>query len=323
MGTKLNPRLKKIDDNIYLLNGKMSSNIYYLDFDKTAIIDTGHPAECEKNYDIFEQNGFLLDKIDYIINTHSHGDHVGSNVFLKKLNPKIKIIGSGKYYGFQELRKNTGILKGSEDDFEEYFIDMEVKDNDEIDLGSHKLKVYETFGHTDDSLSYYLKNKNYLFSGDIIYYKTITQLNYYKDLLMSLDELIGTYKRLELVDIELFLPGHGPVINDPKENIKFCLKKLERFKKNPDLIIINNLVPSAEYFIHKNSGCSIENIKEYFIKNMMKFKEYSIYKKVDPDDFNIITDRIIGLMKLMNLINIENNRLYLKNELNQYLETDK
>lgn len=319
----MNSQIEKIDNNIYLLNGTISSNIYYLDFDKKAIIDTGHPAECRKNYEIFKQNGFLLDKVDYIINTHSHGDHVGSNVYLKKINPLIKIVGTRKTYEFQNLRKNIGVLKGSEDDFEEYIIDIEVKENDEIDLGNIKLVVYETTGHTDDSISFYLKDKKYIFSGDLIYYKTITQLNYYKDLLASLDELIHTYKRLELIDIELFLPGHGPVIKNPKENINACLKKLERFKNNPEMIIINNLVPSAEYYIHKNNGCSIEDLKEYFLNNMMKFKDHSILKNMNPDYFYLLTDKVIGLMKLMNLLNIENNRLYLKNELNQFLSTER
>ncbi len=319
----MNPQLEKIDNNIYLLKGTISSNIYYLDFDKKAIIDTGHPAECEKNYEIFKQNGFLLNKIDYIINTHSHGDHVGGNVFLKKLNPNVKIVGSGKTNEFQNLRKKISVLKGSEDDFDEYVIDIEVKDNDEIDLGDKKLVVYETPGHTDDSISFYLKEKKYLFSGDVIYYKIITQLNYYKDLFISLDELIKTYKKLELIDIESFFPGHGPAIKNPKENIRICLKKLERFKNNPVMIIINNLVPSAEYFIHKNNGCSIEDLKEYFLNNMMKFKDHSILKNMKPDDFYLITDKVIGLMKLMNLLRIENNRLYLMNELNEFLRIEK
>ena len=81
---KLNIKLEKIDSNIYLLKGKISSNIYFLDFEKKVIIDTGHPVEYKKNYEIFKQNSFPLENIDYIINTHSHGDHVGANVFLKK-----------------------------------------------------------------------------------------------------------------------------------------------------------------------------------------------------------------------------------------------
>ena len=226
-------------------------------------------------------------------------------------------------YDFQSLRKKIGILKGSEDEFDEYNIDIEVKENDEIDLGNNKLIVYETPGHTDDSLSFYLKDKKYLFSGDLIYYRVITQLNYYKDLLESLDELIRSYHKLELIDADFHFPGHGPVIKDPQQNIKMCLKKLERFKKVPEMMVINNLVPSAEYYIHKNEGCLIEELKEYFIKNMMKFKHHSIFEYVNPDDFGLITDKVISLMKIMNLVKEENQKLYLANELNEYLGIEK
>ena len=153
----MDSKFEKIDDNIYILRGTTSSNIYYMDFDKKAIIDTGHPNDCKKNYEIFKKNGFLLDDIDYILNTHSHGDHVGGNVYFKKINPNVKIFGSKNMYIYQSLRKNIGILKGSEDDFDEYTIDVEIKENDVIDLGNIRLIVYETPGHTDDSVSFYYK----------------------------------------------------------------------------------------------------------------------------------------------------------------------
>lgn len=322
-GKKLDSKLEKIDDYIYILKGTTSSNIYYLDFEKKAIIDTGHPNDCKNNYEIFKKGGFLLDEIDYILNTHSHGDHVGGNVYFKKLNPGVKIFGSKYMYKYQSLRKNTGILKGSEDDFDEYTIDVELNENDVIDLGNTKLIVYETPGHTDDSISFYLKDKKYLFSGDVIYNKVITQVNYYKDFLVSLEELITSYKKLEDIDTVYLFPGHGPFIENVQDNIKSCLRKLERFKKNPEMIIINIFVPSAEYYIHKNNGCLIENLKEYFIKNTLKFKHYSVFKNIKPDDFDSLTNKVISLMKIMNLIKIKDNRIFLINELNQYIELNR
>ncbi len=316
-------KFEKIDNNIYLLKGYISSNIYYLDFKKKAIIDTGHSNECEKNYEIFKQNGFVLDNIDYIINTHSHGDHVGANKYLKSINPNIKIIGSKEMYKFQALRKDVGVLKGSEDDFDDYKIDIEVKERDQIDLGDKKLIVFETPGHTDDSICFYMEDKKYLFSGDLIYYRIITQLNYYKDLLESLEELVKSYNKINYIDIDVIFPGHGPVIMNVQDNIKICLKKLGRFRNVPEMMIINNLVPSAEYYIHKNNGCSIDNLKKYFVENMMKFKHHALVKNISLDDFDIIIDKVISLMKIMNLIKVESNRIYLANELNQYFEVSK
>ena len=56
---------------------------------------------------------------------------------------------------------------------------------------------------------------------------------------------------------------------------------------------------------------------------MKKFKHYSIFKNVKFEDFILITNKAISLMKIMNLIKIENKRIYLINELNQYFEVNK
>ena len=311
--------LKKIYDKIYLLEGVQSCNIYYFDFTKKALIDTGHPKECKKNFNIFKKNGFFLDKIDYILNTHSHGDHVGANEYLKKRNPSIKIIGSKKTYEYQHLRKKINVLKGAEDDFEQYKIDIEVKDKSEIDLGGCILKVLETPGHTRDSLSFYLQEKNCLFSGDLIYYKVITQLDYYQDLMKSLSELENSYNKIKKLDNHIIYIGHGDGIDNPNENIEACFKKIEKFKRNPEIIIINTLVPSAEFFIYKNKGCTIEKVSAFFVQNMLKFKKEPFFKHINEDRFLEIIEKMISLMMMMNIVKLKNKKLYLSNEINQHL----
>jgi glyoxylase-like metal-dependent hydrolase (beta-lactamase superfamily II) len=62
-------KFEKLNDYIYVLYGTDSSNIYYLDCSKKAIVDTGNPREIEENIEAFKRNSIDITKIDYIINT--------------------------------------------------------------------------------------------------------------------------------------------------------------------------------------------------------------------------------------------------------------
>ncbi|MBT3416489.1 MBL fold metallo-hydrolase [Candidatus Woesearchaeota archaeon] len=122
------------------------ANFAYLIADKKtkegAIIDPSVDISKIKE----EIKGF---EIKYIINTHSHMDHVAGNKELKSLTG-AKIIQ-------HEL---------SPEDH-----DISIKANQEIKLGSLILKIIYTPGHSKDHICILVENK--LFTGDLLFVGTI------------------------------------------------------------------------------------------------------------------------------------------------------
>ncbi len=310
---------EKIDEKIFVLKGTRSCNIYYFDFNKKALIDTGHPFDFDSNFKIFKQNNVPLDKIDYIINTHSHCDHIGGNLKLKKLNPGIKIIGSKNSNKFQDLRNRLLFLKEIEDDHDRYDIDIFTNEKDKIDLGGCVLETIENPGHTIDSLSFYIKDKRFLFSGDIIYSGVITQLDYYQDIQKSLTEIIDSYKKIKELNLLCFYTGHGQPIFKTNENLNICLKKLDRFKKDHEMVIINNLIPSIEHYIHKMVQINLTELKDFFFK-VFKISIEKKFINIDENKFETVFNKAISLMLLLNIIKKDDSGfLYLVSHINQYI----
>ena len=310
-------QIEKIDDKIYFLRGSRSSNIYYFDCEKKAIIDTGHPDEIENNIKIFKDAGFQLEKVDYIINTHSHGDHNGANAFLKKINPNIKIFGSPNTEEYQNIRKKTDTLKEVEDEFEPYQIDIKLNDKDKINLGEYTLEAIETKGHTRDSISYYIEEKGYIFSGDTFYYRVITQLEYYQSIKKSIAELTETYDKLKKNPLKLMFTGHGEPIKNPIENLEFCLRKLKKFQTDNDMALINNLIPSVESFVYRNQGVSKEKVKEFLMKNLSKIELF--ITGYEHEKLLRIVEKILAMVRMLNMVKFEGENLYLNNKLNEYI----
>ena len=123
--------------------GGYDRNFCYLlaNYDREAIIID--PFMDEKIFKILEHKDL---KLKYIINTHSHFDHVEGNDFLIE-KTKAKVI----------MNENT-----------KHVCDIMVKDNEVFDLKGITLRFIHAPGHIKDGMCI-LVNEKILFTGDLLF----------------------------------------------------------------------------------------------------------------------------------------------------------
>lgn len=109
------------------------------------IIDPG--GEDEKIIRVIEENGIHP---VYIVNTHGHPDHVFSNASL-----------SGRYRIPCCMHADDRLF------FREATVDIALHHDDTLTVGTLKIKVIHTPGHTPGSICLYTGNR--LFSGDTLF----------------------------------------------------------------------------------------------------------------------------------------------------------
>ena len=80
--------------------------------------------------------------------------------------------------------------------------------------GGTNLRVLLTPGHSVDSVCYYLENEGVLFSGDTLLGTGTTTIHNLGDYRRTLARL------LELPHLKVICPGHGPLVNDPRERLQ-------------------------------------------------------------------------------------------------------
>ena len=126
----------------------LSDNYSYVIHDDSAnIVGVVDPSEFIK-IDNFISKKYK--KIDYILNTHHHYDHVGGNFDLqKKYNSKI--VGS-------KLDKEKNLN-----------IDIILKNNDFFKLGLTTFKIIHLPGHTKGHIAFYSVNDKIIFTGDTLF----------------------------------------------------------------------------------------------------------------------------------------------------------
>ncbi len=124
--------------------GQMANFCYIIadeETDEAGVIDPSW--DLEKIFDALKRNGWTA---KYVINTHSHFDHVLGNEQVAKVTG-AKII----QHWASQLEK-----------------DLTVSDGDAIEIGGIKLRVVHTPGHSRDSICLILDGQ-LVFTGDTLF----------------------------------------------------------------------------------------------------------------------------------------------------------
>ena len=177
--------------------GALETNCYVVFTDKkdAFIIDPGDEAASIKK--VIKNNSL---EVNFIINTHSHIDHIkadselGFPVYIHKEDSQALM--------YQEKNSSTYVL-GS---FTPCNPARLLLDNDVIDFDNLKLQVIHTPGHTPGGIC--IKMDNVVFTGDTLFRDGIGRTDLPDG---SYDQIISSIKNrlLCLDDSTIVYPGHG------------------------------------------------------------------------------------------------------------------
>ena len=183
--------------------GAIGANCYLyacMESKKAVIIDPG--ADGKKIYRWVIEKGL---KVDYILITHGHADHIGGVDELKALLGDVLVgIHTADAEMLTDGKKNLSSYLGPELVLQS--ADFLLQDGQELIIGNEKLKVISTPGHSPGCVCF-LSNEG-LFSGDTLFAGSIGRTDFPGG---SLEQLLkGVKDKLMILpeDTRVF-PGHG------------------------------------------------------------------------------------------------------------------
>ena len=178
-------------DIIPCLNDNYSYLIHDENSNSVTIIDPSEFEQCDK---IISKK---YKKLDFILNTHHHYDHVGGNEKLKK-----------KY--------NSSILAFEGDKNRIPGINKFLKDNQQFKIGNLNFLVIFIPGHTSGHIAFYLEKEKVVFTGD-----TLFSLGCGRVFEGTYEQMFQSLTKLRNLPIETKIYcGHEYTY----QNLEFCLK---------------------------------------------------------------------------------------------------
>jgi len=124
------------DNYAYIINDSASKTV--------GVVD---PSEASPIISFLSKKNL---KLNYILNTHHHFDHIGGNAELKKLY-NAKVVG---FVG--DKHRIPGI-------------DITLNDNEKWTFGNSLVKILHIPGHTLGHICFFFKNEKIAFTGDTLF----------------------------------------------------------------------------------------------------------------------------------------------------------
>ncbi len=174
--------------------------IYIITGDEITIIDSGVSGSEKLVFDYIKSIGRKPEEITTLLITHAHPDHIGSaKVIQNQTGCKI-----GAHKNAKRWIENIE-LQNQERPVPGFFklvggsakVDFTLDDKTVLDLGNIKLEIYDTPGHSKDSVTFYEKTSKVLITGDVIpQWNDLPIYDDYSNLLKSL-QFLKSFKEVE------------------------------------------------------------------------------------------------------------------------------
>jgi hydroxyacylglutathione hydrolase len=189
--------------------GPLEANVYIVGDEETKqaiVVDPGD--EPDRILDEVKSHNL---KVESVICTHAHFDHIGAAGDIKKETGAKIFLHKGDLEAYGLVKDQAAFWGYSADDLPEP--DDFVEEGDEIRVGKLSFKVLHTPGHSRGGICLY--GEGIIITGDTIFEGSVGRTDFPGG---SIQELKTSFKRIiELPEETKIYSGHGPETTVGKE----------------------------------------------------------------------------------------------------------
>jgi len=268
---------------------------------RTTLVDSGHMLGLSETLALLRQAGADPTRIDQIINTHTHSDHIGGNAALLALGTGRTQVATSALSA-QWLRAGNHLLTwldyaGQEATF--FPVNQILNPGERIEIGPYGFEVLAAPGHAADSLVLYCRSKRLLISADAVWENDCGVINVLLHGWQVLDAAIETVERLRTLDVVWVLPGHGAPISDPAPNFARVQRRLRSFQVEPQRLA-DHLLRRFWLFTLMMHQPIIATALYTEIERLPVFQDYT--RMYFNDDFRSLFSRILNDFRQRRLV---------------------
>lgn len=223
------------DSLLVLERGWLSANnILFFDGDDATLVDSGYVTHAAQTVDLV---GHALRgrRLERLINTHSHSDHIGGNAALQAKFGCAIVVPAGLHASVAEWDENALLLSPLGQQAARFQHDSLIGAGDRLEMGGLEWQALAVPGHDMEALAYYNPERRILISGDALWENGFGVI--FPELLGEADGLASTKATLEMLSrlpIDVVIPGHGSPFGAVDAAFERAFRRVDSFAADID-----------------------------------------------------------------------------------------
>ncbi len=215
--------LIQADENVYQIRFKnRAANAYLVRGSaRTVLIDVGLSTNYPYLVECLEYLDCPPDKIDMVILSHEHLDHIGAAYHFNRKRT---------YVAAHRLAANKIMLRDDFSMLRKMFnepdvpinVDLWIEEGNLIDLGNFRLNVMHTPGHTSACITLFEQDKGLLFAADTLMPGGVMGGIFGSG---SIADYIQSLERIRGLNSRILLSGHGRLSDTPQDDVVIALQR--------------------------------------------------------------------------------------------------
>lgn len=210
-----------------------ANNIVFVDEKSTTVVDSGYDTHKAQTLALIAHalNGR---KLDWLVNTHCHSDHMGGNAALQRTYACRTSIPVGEAPLIRAWDETELMLGPAGQTAERFAIDDTIAPGDLLTMGGIEWQAIHAPGHDMHALMFYAPERRILISGDALWengFGVIFPVLYAKDGDVSaFDATQLTLDRIAALEVDIVVPGHGAPFRDVAGALERAASRLAYYR---------------------------------------------------------------------------------------------
>lgn len=205
-----------------------SNQVVLLDTDGCVVIDSGYVRDASDTVSMLADMQVLgTRRIDLLVNTHCHSDHMGGNSALRRAHDCRIGIPAGEAPLIRRWDQRELWLAYADQRCDRFDFDQVIEDGQRYRWGGLEWEAIAAPGHDMHALMYHCAEHRLLISGDALWENGFGVLLPGEDRALRIEATRRTLDTISALEPRRVIPGHGRTFGDVPRALERAYARLD------------------------------------------------------------------------------------------------
>jgi glyoxylase-like metal-dependent hydrolase (beta-lactamase superfamily II) len=202
--------------------------------DDTALIDTGGSASTQRTLELLRRPEALgTRRLDRIINTHCHSDHMGGNAGIARAYGALVSVPVDAAPIIDRWDTRELLLDYADQQADRFTYASTVAAGETLLVGGIEWRALAAPGHDMSALVFYAPEHRVLVSGDALWERGFGLIEPVDRLDERLAAQRATLESIAALDVAMVVPGHGAPFRNIGASLEHAFQRVEAYTADP------------------------------------------------------------------------------------------